>query len=112
MRGNIKLVKDLALQRARILYALAVEEVRKGNVGRSRRYIHIALRLVRKANVRKPTYLRRGICKNCLVPLIPSVTSRVRLRGNRKFIITVRTCLMCGWVSRIPCRKVGKEEGR
>jgi len=98
-----RIIKDLALQRVRKLYTLAVSEVRLGNYDRARRYVEIALNLISKANVRKPMYLRRGICKNCYVPLIPGLTATVRLRGNRKYIIVVRKCLLCGWVSRIPC---------
>jgi len=98
-----RIIKDLALQRARKLYTLAVSEVRLGNYDRARRYVEIALNLISKANIRKPMYLRRGVCKNCYVPLIPGLTATVRLRGNRKYIIVVRKCLLCGWVSRVPC---------
>ena len=98
-----RIIKDLALQRVRKLYTLAVSEVRLGNYDRARRYVEIALNLISKANVRKPMYLRRGICKNCYVPLIPGLTATVRLRGNRKYIMVVRKCLLCGWVSRVPC---------
>ncbi|OYT48037.1 MAG: ribonuclease P [Desulfurococcales archaeon ex4484_42] len=98
-----RIIKDLALQRVRKLYTLAVNEVRLGNYDRARRYVEIALNLISKANVRKPMYLRRGICKNCYVPLIPGLTATVRLRGNRKYIMVVRKCLLCGWVSRVPC---------
>lgn len=101
--GVKKRVRDLAIQRARILYGLAIEEVRAGRFDRARRYVEIALRLIQKANARKPTFLRRGICKNCLVPLVPGLTATVRLKGNRKYVIITRKCLLCGWVSRVPC---------
>jgi len=99
----MRIIKDLSLQRVRKLYTLAVSEVRLGNYDRARRYIEIALNLISNANIRKPMYLRRGICKNCYVPLIPGLTATVRLRGNRKYIMVVRKCLLCGWVSRVPC---------
>ena len=106
-RKNI--IKDLAIQRAKILYSLAVTEVRGGNYERARRYVDIALRIIEKANVRKPLFLRRGACKHCHIPLIPGLTCRVRIRSNRKYIIVTKTCLLCGWVRRIPCiRKVRK----
>ena len=100
-----KNIRDLAVQRARILYDLAVTEARKGSYERARRYITLALRLIEKANARKPVFLRRGTCKNCHAPLIPGLTCRVRLRGNRKHIIVTKTCLLCGWVRRIPCKR-------
>lgn len=102
-------IKDLAIQRTRILYNLAVSEVRKKAYDRARRYISIALRLIEKANIRKPLFMRRNICKHCCIPLIPGLTCRVRIRSNRKYIMVTKTCLLCGWVRRIPCeRKVGK----
>jgi len=100
-----KSIKDLAIQRAKILYGLAIDEAKKGGHDRARRYVNLALRLIEKANARKPMFLRRGICKNCHVPLIPGLTCRVRLRGNRKYIIVTKTCLLCGWVRRIPCKR-------
>ncbi len=100
-----KRVRDLAIQRARILYRLAVNEVREGRVELAREYVRLALRLIQKANARKPLFLRRGICRNCLVPLIPGLTATVRLRGNRGYVIITRKCLLCGWVSRLPCRR-------
>ncbi len=104
-----KSIKDLAIQRARILYSLAISEAGRGGYDRARRYIDIALRLIEKANARKPIFLRRGICKNCHIPLIPGLTCRVRLRGDRKHIIVTKTCLLCGWVRRIPCRRKAKK---
>jgi ribonuclease P protein subunit RPR2 len=101
-----KAIKDLAQQRAKILYRLSLSEAREGNISRARHYIEIALTLIRKANANKPMYLRRGICKNCLAPLIPGVTARIRIRHNRKYVIITKTCLLCGWVRRIPCKKI------
>lgn len=101
-------LKDLALERVRILYSEALLAVREGRLDRARRYVEIALRIVNKVNIRTPKYLRRGICRKCLTPSIPGVTARYRVRGVRKYVIITRTCLICGWVSRLPCRRVGK----
>ncbi len=103
-----KVIRDLAIQRTRILYGLAVKAAKEGNYERARRYIDIALRIIQKANVKKPIYLRRGICKNCHVPLIPGLTVRIRIRGNRKYVIITKKCLLCGWVSRLPCPRKKK----
>ena len=100
-----KVIRDLALQRVRILYGLAIEMTRRGNYEKARRYVGIALRILEKANIRKPIFLRRGICKNCYIPLIPGLTASVRIRGNRKYVIVTKKCLLCGWVSRLPCPK-------
>lgn len=103
-----KMIRDIALQRVRILYNEALLAVKGGRVERGRRYIDLALRILSRANARRPKYLRRGICKKCLTPLIPGVTARYRLRSVRKYVIITRTCLIRGWVSRLPCRKVGR----
>ncbi|RLG82471.1 MAG: ribonuclease P [Thermoprotei archaeon] len=102
-RGYKKRVKDLALQRARLLYLNAVREVREGEVDRGRDYVKLALRLLEKANAKKPLYLRRWVCKNCYAPLIPGLTASVRVKGDRKYVIIAKKCLLCGWVSRVRC---------
>ncbi len=100
-----KLVKDLARQRAVILYREAVKSVKEGRYELARRQVDLALRLLRKVRAKKPLVYRLWVCRNCLIPLIPSVTCRVRVRGNRKYIIVTKTCLLCGWVMRRPCLK-------
>jgi len=95
-------IKDLAIQRALILYSEAVKQLRLGNPDRARRYIELGLRLLAKAKARKPMPYRRWVCKNCGLPLVPGLSASVRLRGDRKYVILVRRCVFCGWVSRLP----------
>ena len=102
-----KFVKDLAVQRASLLYNYAVSATREGKHVLARRYIEIGLNLMRKANVRKPILYRRWVCKECLIPLIPGVTATIRIRGNRKQVIIVKKCLLCGRVMRTPCMRKG-----
>ncbi len=99
------LVKDLAIQRAMILYGTSVKMLKLGLVEVARREIELGLRLLRKARARKPLSYRRYVCKNCLAPLIPGLTARVRIRSNRKQVIITLTCLQCGWVMRKPCTR-------
>ncbi|MEM0504261.1 MAG: RNAse P, Rpr2/Rpp21 subunit [Sulfolobales archaeon] len=87
------------------MYSEALLAVKSGNIARARRYVELALKVVNKANVKTPRYLRRGVCRNCLTPSIPGITARYRIRGLRKYVIISRTCLICGWVSRLQCRK-------
>ncbi len=75
---------------------------------RARRYVELALKIVSRANARTPKYLRRGVCRNCLIPLVPGITARYRIRGLREHVIISRTCLVCGWVSRLWCGKTKK----
>lgn len=97
MKRKLSIVKDLANQRMTRLYSLAVSETRKGRFDLARRYISILIAISRKAQVRPYKYIRRGYCRRCKIPLIPSLTSRVRVRSERKYSRIVVTCLLCGW---------------
>ncbi|MCD6323786.1 MAG: ribonuclease P [Desulfurococcales archaeon] len=107
MRGSKdrRVVKDLAVQRSLLLYSEAVRAVKEGREELARKYVELGLRLLRKGNVRKPMVYRRWVCKKCGIPLVPGVTASVRIKGNRKQIIVVKKCLICGWVSRTPCKR-------
>ena len=93
-------LRDLAIQRIRILYRLASDRARIGDYGLSRRYIELIIRISRKARIRLPIYIRRGYCRRCKVALIPGVTARVRLQSAGKGSHVVVTCLLCGWKRR------------
>lgn len=108
-KKKVKAVKDLAIQRALLLYRHAVTAVRQGNIELSKRYISIGKRLLEKTNTRKPLIYRRWVCKRCSAPLVPGLTARIRLRKNRKQIIVTKTCLLCGWVMRTPCQRKQKK---
>ena len=95
-----ELARDLAYQRALLLYRMAVEEARRGDIGAARRLVEHALELLKRMRLRKPYPLRRLVCKNCRAPLIPGVTAQVRLSEGR---VVVR-CLACGYIRRYPYR--------
>lgn len=99
---NEKMLRDLALQRIKLLYRYALNEARKGNVEFARRYAYLIKRIAAKARVKVPKRIKRSICKNCQVPLIPGITSRVRLQSEGKGSRVVVTCLVCGWIHRYP----------
>ncbi len=107
-RGKIdarRLAVDIARQAMTQLYRLSVEAAKKGDLELARRLIDHALRIHQRLRVRKPTQLRRGVCPNCHLPLIPGVTARVRLRSRGRHIRVTKTCLQCGYMLRIEERK-------
>ena len=104
LRSN-RVLKDLAIQRALLLYKLAAQATKEGKYTLARRYIELGLKLIRKANAGKPVVYRRWVCKGCLIPLIPGLTATVRIRGNRKQVIIIKKCLLCGRVMRTPCTR-------
>lgn len=93
-------MRDLALQRIKYLYSLAVEEARRARFMLARRYVELIIRYSHKARVKPPKYIRRGYCRRCRVPLIPGLTSRVRVRSRAGSSRVVVTCLQCGWMRR------------
>lgn len=93
-------VKDLARQRIRWLFNLAVEETRKGNYERVRRYTELIMKIAEKGNVKIPRIIKRSICLNCGVVLIPGITLSIRLRGEGKGSHIVARCMLCGWIKR------------
>lgn len=94
--------RDLVLQRMRYLFRIAVESVKAGDLEYSRKIVKIMLRLSQATRVRMPRRIKRSLCKRCLSPLIPSVTSTVRLRSQGKLSYVVVRCLLCGWIKRYP----------
>ncbi|RLG80323.1 MAG: ribonuclease P [Thermoprotei archaeon] len=93
-------VKDLALQRMKYLFKLALEEARRRRYNLASRYVELVVKYGHKARVKPPRYIRRGYCRKCKVPLIPGLTARVRIQSEGKGSRVVMTCLRCGWIRR------------
>ncbi len=88
-----------------ILYNLAVDAVKKGDIDYARRLGNLIKELHKGTRVKIPLHIKRQLCKNCNVPLIPGVTASVRLRSQGKFSYLVVKCLVCGWIHRYPYKK-------
>ena len=58
------------------------------------RYVEIVRGISMRCKVRVPRRYRVHMCRRCKRLLVPGLTSRVRVRSNRKKHITV-TCLYC-----------------
>lgn len=105
-----QLVRGIARQRIAILLKMADEIVKKDEQ-LARRYVELALKIASKARIRIPKDLRRKYCRGCNIPLVPGVTSRVRVKrgcGGTRIIVT---CLRCGYVRRYPVKKHGGPAG-
>ena len=94
------MLKDLAIQRMKLLYSMAVDMVRKGDFELARRYVDIIVAISLRTRVRPPKNIRRGYCRNCHIPLVPGLTARVRIQSEGKGSRVVVTCLLCGWKRR------------
>ncbi len=94
---------DLVRQRMTILYNLACNAARQGDLEYARRLGLLIRRLHLGTRVKPPRYIKRGLCRHCYTPLIPGLTARVRLRTQgRRFSYKVIVCKVCGWIHRYP----------
>jgi len=96
-----KKARRIAWERIQLLFTLALEEVKKGDVVRANRYIEHILKLSRKYNIRLPREMKMYICKKCHSFLIPGKTSQVRLKKGKIVI----KCLKCGSYKRYIYKK-------
>ncbi|RLG74867.1 MAG: ribonuclease P [Thermoprotei archaeon] len=108
MLNKIKYVRDLARQRAMLLFKLAAEAAERGEVEWSRRYAWLVLRLSQAVRYRLPKNVKRRICKMCRVVLVPGATARVRIRSRGRHVRITVTCLACGYIHRIEFKKPGR----
>jgi len=92
--------RKIAKERMSILYNLAKDEIKKGNLKRAQRYIELMRKIGMRYNVRIPRRIKRTFCKDCNTLLIPSKTSKVRLDSKRKLKIV--KCLVCQKIYRYP----------
>ena len=89
-------VASIAAERVSVLTALSVKALEEGEDDRARRYVSLALRICQKTRTRMPEGF--FYCKECNIPSVPGVSSRVRVTRGR----IIRTCGRCGYVSRMP----------
>jgi ribonuclease P protein subunit RPR2 len=94
--------RDLVRQRYEIVFKLAVESLRRGDKEYARKLCTYIKEMAERTRVRIGP-LKRLICKNCHIPLIPGVTATIRLRSqSRRFAYRVVRCMECGYIHRYP----------
>jgi len=79
--------RRIAKERIKILFSLALKEVKKRNYERARRYVELLRKIGKRYNVRLSRRIKRQICKNCNIPLIPGLTAKVRIDSRRKLLL-------------------------
>ncbi|MCS7110735.1 MAG: ribonuclease P [Ignisphaera sp.] len=103
-----RLLRDIAIQRMYILLELGVTAVERGRIEYAKRYGELIKRISMRCRVDIPRSIKRWICKNCNVIMVPGSNARVRSRRKGKTLRVVTTCLVCGWMHRYEftrCRK-------
>lgn len=99
--------KEIAERRIEKLFKLAEEELRKGNLDRTKRYIGLARKIGTKCQYTLPKELKRKFCKKCNMLLIPGVSCKTKL--NKKTQTIDIKCFNCNNIRRYP---YGKKDGR
>lgn len=98
--------RDLVRQRISIVYSIAVDSVRKGEREYARRLGSYIREMSRRTRVRAPKPIKRSLCKNCNIPLIPGLTATIRARSqSRKHKYIVVKCSECGYIHRYVYKK-------
>jgi len=100
--------KEIAKKRIEKLFELAEEELRKGNLERTKRYIYLARKIGMKCQYTLPTELKRKFCKKCNMLLIPGISCEVRLNKKTK-TINIK-CFNCNYIKRYPYGKQDRGE--
>jgi ribonuclease P protein subunit RPR2 len=90
--------KRLARARVKILWEQA-SEIAKTDPEGARQRMHVASRVAQKARIKVPQDIKRRICRQCGMVLIPGESCRMRMRSNRAKHLTV-TCNACGNITR------------
>ena len=107
-----RLLADLVRQRQENIFDFALSELRRGNERRAREACEYLLKLSMRTRVRPRRELRRKICKNCRLPLLPGLSASVRTRSQGRFSYVVVRCLACGYIHRYPYKRGrAREEG-
>lgn len=102
--------RDLVRQRMNIIYRIAVDSVKKGDSEYARKLGNYIREMGKRTRVRVPKPIKRGLCKNCNIPLIPGLTATIRLRSqSRKHRYIVVRCSACGYIHRYLYKKKVEE---
>lgn len=95
--------ENVAGERVDILFNLASECAREGDLERADRYVDIARRIGMRVNKSIPGKYKRSVCKHCYAYLVPGRTSKSRLDSANKRVQV--TCIKCGEKMFYPYRR-------
>jgi ribonuclease P protein subunit RPR2 len=109
----VNLAKSVASERMFVLFELGIESVKNGDYELARRYGELIYRIAMKVRVKIPRNIKRWICKNCYVVMVPGINARIRIRRDGKTLRVITRCLTCGWIHRYEfkrCRGYGETQ--
>lgn len=95
-----KHIKTIALQRMYILHSLGIDAVRNGEIDLAHRYGELIYRIATRVRVKIPLNIKRWICKNCKVIMVPGINARIRTRRDGRITRVITKCFTCGWIHR------------
>ncbi len=96
MKSKLETAED----RVKELFKLAEQELRRGNLERTKRYINLARKIGMKCQYTFPKELKRKFCKKCNMLLIPKISCEIKL--NKKTKTMDIKCFNCNNIRRYP----------
>lgn len=100
---NRDLTRKIALERVRILFRLARENINE-QPDLAQRYVEVARKIAMRTRLHLPQEYRLQVCRHCKRFILPGVGSRIRVQSRRAPHVVV-TCLYCGKITRIPLER-------
>lgn len=87
------IVRDIAAERIKILYALA-KEAYKTDPELSAKYIKHIKKISKHYKISLSADFKKNVCKKCDAILIPGKSSSIRIASVKKYVVI--KCLNCG----------------
>ncbi len=81
-----RISKKIANERIHILFSLAEECAKRGELDLASRYVELILKISRKYNIRIPKEIKYRICKKCHCLIVPGKNATVRLKNGKVVI--------------------------
>lgn len=100
-----KIQKTIARNRINKLFIMAEQNALSDRLNLANRYVELARKISMRYLVSIPKEHKRKFCKHCYQYLLPTVTSRIRIKGGKLVIY----CHNCKKYTRIPLKNNRKK---
>ncbi|MEM1644671.1 MAG: ribonuclease P [Ignisphaera sp.] len=108
-KNNKDKIRIIALERMSILFKLGIIAVKNHDYDVARRYGELIYRISTRLRVKIPQSIKRWICKNCCVIMVPGLNAKIRTRRDGKTLRIITRCMVCGWIHRYEFVKHGEK---
>jgi len=110
-KNNKDKVRVIVLERINVLFKLGIVAVRSRDYSIARRYGELIYRISMRLRVKIPRNIKRWICRNCRVIMVPGLNAKIRTRRDGRTLRIITRCMVCGWIHRYEFVKRGEKYG-